>query len=300
MNYPNIPDEMKVLKQWSCYKSYPDKETGKFKKVIISPVTYKFAKCNDPDTWTNFETAKAYCQRYGYKGLTFALTKGITFIDIDHARKPISGEISGEAQKLMCLLSGTFTESSVSGCGIHILLKGNLPENALKRNDSKGIEMYDKDRFICMTGECLNESRVLKDYSAEIAQINYDFIGKKPQPIFYGAAGPGTQSDSDLIDAILSSRQASKFRELYGGNISAYPSHSNADAAFVYMLAWWTSDPGQIDRIVRSSGLYRDKWDRRLGGGTYGSQLIDNALAFVIPRAVTCTEHSGQVKSFEM
>lgn len=77
-------------------------------------------------------------QRYKFKGLVFALTSGITFIDIDHAINKDTNEIvSPEAVKLLELLPDTFTERSVSGSGIHILMRGSLPEGALKRNDAK-------------------------------------------------------------------------------------------------------------------------------------------------------------------
>ena len=36
MNFNNLPEEMRAMPNWSCYKTYTDKE-GKRKKVIISP-----------------------------------------------------------------------------------------------------------------------------------------------------------------------------------------------------------------------------------------------------------------------
>jgi primase-polymerase (primpol)-like protein len=84
--------------------------------------------------------------------------------------------------------------------------------------------------------------------------------------------------------AILSCRSSVKFNALYKGDISGYPSHSHAESALVFMLAWWTQDPAQIDGIVRSSGLIRPKWDERRGGTTYGGQLIDEALSTVRQR----------------
>lgn len=47
---------------------------------------------------------------------------------------------------------------------------------------------------------------------------------------------------------------------------------------FVRMLSFWTQNARQIDAIVRSGGLYRDKWDRRIGSSTYGEITIENAL----------------------
>ena len=64
MNYANIPDELKSLKQWTAYRTYPDKETGKLRKVMISPTDSSFAHSDKPETWATFEQAKAYAERY--------------------------------------------------------------------------------------------------------------------------------------------------------------------------------------------------------------------------------------------
>lgn len=182
MNFNNIPEEMKALNQWACFRIKWDETEGKNKKIIISPHTGKFAYCNDPATWASYQEARYYCQRYKFKGLVFALTSGITFIDIDHAIDKDTGNIiSEEAVKLLKIFPDTFTERSVSGSGIHILIRGRLPENALKRNDAKGLEFYDSKRFICMTGDLINDNTALADYSAKIAEINYEFIGKRKE-----------------------------------------------------------------------------------------------------------------------
>jgi primase-polymerase (primpol)-like protein len=237
-----------------------------------------------PETWTGYERAKAYAERYRYTGLVFALDKGIVFIDLDRAIDPATGEItSPEARRLLELLPDTYTETSVGGAGIHILLKGGLPPDAYRRNDGKGIEMYDTRRFVCMTGDVTNGSGEIKDYSDRIGQIAYDFVGRRP-PAHEYAVIPATQSDTELIARISGSKQGAKFQALYRGDMFGYPSHSHADSAFVFVLAWWVRDPAQIDRIFRSSGLMREKWDSRRGGGTYGGQLIDEALSTVIPR----------------
>ena len=281
--YDNIPIELKSLNQWTVFRTYTDNESGKLKKVIISPVNSAFAHVDMPETWTGYEQAKAYAEKYKrYTGLAFALVKGITFIDIDNAIK--DGEIVlPEAKRLLELLPDTYVEKSVSGTGIHILLKGSLPSDAYRRNDRAGIEAYDTRRFICMTGDVLNASREIKDYSDRIGQIAYDFVGQRP-PLKEYKPMPATQSDTELIEKISSSRQGIKFQALYKGDASGYPSWSHADSALVFILAWWTQNPLQIERIFRSSGLIRSKWDEKRGNGTYGSQLINEALSTVIPR----------------
>jgi primase-polymerase (primpol)-like protein len=284
MNFDNIPAELRTLNQWAVFRSYYDKESEKYKKVIISPVTSKFAKSNEPETWDEFFKAEYYRKRYKYQGLVFALDKGVIFIDIDHAIDKKSGEIvSPEAKRLLELLPQTFCERSVSGTGLHILCFGSLPDDAMKRNDEKGIEIYDTKRFVCMTGDLINGRSELKDYSDRIAEIAYDFTGRRPPPREYAPIA-ATATDAELIEQIRNSRQGAKFNALYGGDTTAYPSHSNADSALVFTLAWWTQDPSQIDRIFRSSGLYRDKWNSMRGRATYGGLLIDDALSRVTPR----------------
>lgn len=279
MNFNNIPAELRSLPQWAVFRTYTDNE-GKHKKVIISPVNSKFAKCNEPETWSDFETAKRYCQKYRYKGLVFALTKGITFIDIDHAIDKTTGEIlSEEAKQLMLLLADTYIERSVSGTGIHILMRGNLPEDARNRNDKKGLEMYDTNRFICVTGDLLSSNTELKDCSNLVPKINRDFIGVRPEPVtFSRAAIDWSPSDDELIDKIRKSKIAERFDALYGGAVAGFTDHSSADFALCSLLAWWTQDAAQIDRIFRCSGLYRPKWDTSRGNLTYGSLTIERAL----------------------
>lgn len=279
MNFDNIPREMRELNQWTCYRTYSDNK-GKIKKVIISPVTSEFASCNDPNTWTNFETAKKYCLNRGYQGLTFALTEGITCIDIDHALDKNKGTIiSNDAIKLMLIFANTYIEKSVSGTGVHIFMKGSLPPNARNRNDKSGLEMYDRNRFICMTGNTFTNVNILHDYSKDIGLINRNFIGAPVEISSVRCVNSDwSPSDSDLIDKIRSSKIGSVFDEYYSGGFNGFSDHSSADFAFAKMLCWWTQDINQIDRIFRASGLYRPKWDSKRGETTYGFLTIQKAM----------------------
>ena len=113
--------------------------------------------------------------------------------------------------------------------------------------------------------------------------------------MYVPAYGIATKTDSELIDRILASKQGDKFRRLLDGDISKYPSHSNADYAFCKILAWWTNDFWQIDRIFRSSGLYREKWDSRRGNGTYGSNIIDSVMSSQSPRVFRFSENAMEM-----
>ena len=270
----NIPNELKIFPQWVCYRT--TKLESKTAKYMISPVTGKFAKSNDPHTWTDYNTAFHYMIAKRLEGLAFVLTEGIVFVDIDHVTDE-NGTMSLFAQKILEELPKTYAERSVSGNGIHIFCKGRLPKNALKRNDKLGLEMYDTKRFVCITGDIIDHRKEILECEDLIQSVHERYIGKRI-PHVQPKTIESVLTDNEIVSKIRESKQGQKFEMLYSGNISGYPSHSNADYAFVKILAFWTQDKSQIDSIVRSSGLYREKWDRKIGNSTYGEITIENAL----------------------
>lgn len=271
--FENIPQELKNLSQWVCYRVIP--KEGHWGKRIISPVTGQLARSNASETWTDFHTASEYAEKYRFDGLAIALTGGIVFVDIDEA-------IDGDERRqknlnaLIEKLQPTYCETSTSGKGIHFLFKGRMPDYARCKNDAANLEMYERGRFVCMTGNVVGSCTELREIPAEmVAHINKKFIGE-PIPDYMPTVCPASESDSELIDRILESRQGEKFSRLYNGDISGYGSQSSADMALAKILAFWTQDPSQIDSIFRSSGLYRPKWDKC--GGYYGKRTIDFAM----------------------
>lgn len=254
-----------------CYKAIP--KEGHWGKQIFSPVTGKFAEANNPDTWTDFESALYYAKCKNMDGLVFALSEGIVFIDIDDVEsKP--EEVRKEI-KALCNELDTYCESSVSGKGLHFLCKGKLPLQAKKKNDKKGLEMYDNRRFICMTGKVIDGFKEIRDLSEKIGDINRRYLGKPYEEMQRRSIA--TETDNEVIMAIRQSRQGDKFERLYNGDWSNYESQSSADFALIRIITFWTQDAVQIDNIFRSSGLYREKWDK--SGGYYGKRTIERALS---------------------
>jgi putative DNA primase/helicase len=80
-----------------------------------------------------------------------------------------------------------------------------------------------------------------------------------------------------------------KFTALYdAGDVSGYPSPSEAHLALVSLLAFWTGGNAvRIDALFRSSGLMRGKWDAPRGTQTYGERTIAVALARTASRRVS-------------
>lgn len=269
-----VPKELKDRNQWVCYRT--KKTADKTFKYMISPKTKEFAKSNDSSTWSSYEEAYLYMIHHKMEGLAFVLTEGITFIDIDHAISN-DGIINEIGANILNLTKDTYAEKSCSGHGIHIFALASMPKDAMKRNDSLGLEMYETKRFACITGDVINERYEVLNKQNEINLISENYVGKYEHHTVPTRISV-LMDDNEIITKINNSNQKEKFNELFSGDISRYPSWSNADYALVKLLAFWTQNPNQIDAIFRNSGLYREKWDRQLGDSTYGAITIDNAI----------------------
>jgi putative DNA primase/helicase len=71
--FENIPQELKLLKQWVCWKAIDDdSRPGKIKKIPINAKTGGQAQSNNVDTWADFSTAYVEAQKYNGIGFMFA------------------------------------------------------------------------------------------------------------------------------------------------------------------------------------------------------------------------------------
>lgn len=282
MNYENIPDELKACRQWICHKD----------KIPKSPLYNGNANPTDPATWGSYEQAIRAVSRYGYSGLGFVFAADSPYcgIDIDHCINPDTGEINLNALDIVETMD-SYTEHSPSGTGLHIIYKGSEhPEWKRKGTDALGkgvhLEMYQSGRYFTVTGNKYGDQCFVseRDDFAGLIQKTYMSGRKEAQfnacrPVSEQQAFSSIPSDHDIIAHL---KRDSKGEKLYSGDTSSYGNdESRADAALCAIIAFYTKDAAQIDRIFRSSGLMRDKWDRKTGASTYGAITIENALKTV-------------------
>ena len=83
-------------------------------------------------------------------------------------------------------------------------------------------------------------------------------------------------TDEEVIRLARSAKNAAKFEALQSGDTRGYASHSEADQAYISLLAFYTQDEEQLDRLYRQSGLCREKWINRPG---YRRSTIEKALS---------------------
>lgn len=319
--YSKIPLEIKKTHRWVCYRI--EERNGKQTKVPYNAISGTYAKSNDSDTWTYFDVAVTGCIKYKFDGIGFMLgldtNTGVNYFGIDldnHEDENGEKPMDVDDFKIFCKefidKLQSYTEYSHSGEGIHIICKGTLPEGARRRNGC-GVEMYERGRFFTMSGNVI-KALPINERTEEVKELWKKYLYTEPvapvvvtnNPFQFGEnvktvtteISHSSLSDNELLERIRSSTSGADFVALYNGNMSAYQNdHSAADMALCKILAFWTGcDRAQIDRIFRSSGLMRQKWDQKrsetqrcginLSAGTYGSQTIEYACANQVDRYV--------------
>lgn len=264
MNFNSIPTALRDQPNWVCRRG----------KIPINPRTGQAAKAGQPDTWAHFEEAVQAAPRYDGIGFEFD-GSGIIGIDFDHCIE--NGQLAPWVQDWVSRFD-SYTELSPSGTGIHILCQGSLHGRpAVKR---KEVEIYDRARYFTMTGRTFGTPRPLRDAQAALDAL-YEAFGRKDEKARQAApVRPLDMDDSTLIKKIEQSAGCARFAPLWRGDTGGYGSHSEADLALCSILAFWTRcNADQMDRLFRSSGLMRDKWDRRQSGSTYGALTIQKAIS---------------------
>ena len=265
MMYEKIPAELKQQNQWVCWKAVPDESRpGKIKKMPVNAKTGGFAQSNNPQTWCDFHTAVERSQEYS--GIGFMFDNGYFGVDIDDVPDEIEDYKTGGEDNLVAEFIHTlqsYAEYSQSGQGIHIICKGSLPPAGRRK---RNVEMYSHGRFFIMTGNVCAEYADVTDCTQRIKPLHEKYIsaGAAPTASIVPAESLSL-SESEILELAKKSKQGKIFSDLYAGRWEEYfTSQSEADMSFCNMLAFWCRrDMDTMDALFRSSGLMREKWDRK-------------------------------------
>jgi len=273
----NIPRELKERRQWVVWKTAMTKN-GPSK--VPFQVNGEKASTTNPKTWTTFSQAVEALESGRYEGIGFVFAKDDPYCGID-LDKCIDGQgrLSIEAEAVISMFSdGAYIEYSPSGRGIHLITKGTKPGPRC-RNREMEFEIYTEGRYFTITGNLHKNSSPIKEQQAQIDEFyRWVFPQKSQKKVKQMEKSteltPSQVEDGAVIRTISRSENAEKFQRLMMGDTSDYLSQSEADLAFVSILAFYTQDPEQIARIWRTSGLQRDKLDR----DDYVNRTISMAL----------------------
>ena len=268
VKFSKIPPELRDLRQWLCWKM--EHRNGKPTKVPINPKTGERASTTDPATWGTFQEARLASERNGCSGIGFVFSDRDSFtgIDLDHVRDPETGKFEPWARGVIKRFD-SYSELSQSGTGAHVIIRGKIPGD--RRRSSK-IEIYDAGRFFVMTGlQLAGTPGTLEDRQSVLNQIYTEHFGpdegalrdEKADTVLPSAPVP--LCDQELIKKARSANNGAAFSALWDGDWkrAGYSSQSEADAALLGMLRFWTGgDKSRSFDLFSESGLHREKWGR--------------------------------------
>lgn len=282
MKLPDSPHYMLYRLQW-------DAEKNKFRKKPCRLDGSSLAE-NEPIPMSTRAVVEAFvaAQQPNTYAMGYWLTAeaGYFFIDLDECVS--DGRLSDAASVIAApfVSAGCFFEASSSGRGAHIVGRytGQLPAHSNKRPNVHQYEFYTRDRGIALnlgaaTGsvdiDCTASLlRMLPETFPPRVQINM------LQPV--GERRPewrGPEDDDELIRRALAARGSAatqfghraSFADLWNGKVEK---NNESDMALASHLAFWTGcDPERMDRLMRRSGLFREKWNEHR---TYLRELTIN------------------------
>lgn len=264
----NIPAELRERRQWAvCGPEYDSIAP----KRPYNPLLKRPASPTDPSSWVSFEEATAS----GATAIGFMLTGDDPFFVVD-----LDTYKSGAPQNHELLLGEveTYAERSLSGEGAHVIGIGTVGNGRNSR--AHAIEIYDRARFIIMTGNRINGYDIVADQP--FADLVMKLLGPiaDAEALHYSASQPSDERDDELIARIGRAENGPKFSALFAGNVRLkngkdshlsalpdaliYDSQSEADLALIEMLCFFSSDDEQVQRVFLASALgQRAKAHRR-------------------------------------
>jgi putative DNA primase/helicase len=288
-----VPETLREREAWVCWRYKRDTDRDEWTKVPVDPATDEYASSTDPETWGGFADAVAHHEDpdTDTDGVGYVVSDEdvVVGIDLDDCRNPETGDLDPWARDVLDTVE-TYAEVSPSGTGLRLFGLGFVPDGGT-RADVEGveghIEMYDSGRYLTVTGHALDHAAEdVQQVHDAIEDVHAEYIAddgaREPDEsdanLGVEAGTPGGAvdlTDETLIEKAKSAANGEKFRQLWNGTTSGYPSHSEADLALCDLLAFWTGgDRSRIDDLFRQSGLYRGKWDR----DDYRERTIDKAL----------------------
>ncbi len=283
-NFNEIPSELKARPQWILWKY--EERNGKRTKVPYQP-NGEMAQANNRSTWSTFATAVKFYIDGDFDGIGFVFSRQDNYIGIDIDGCVADGKPNDFANEIIETID-SYTEFSPSEKGIHIIIRGNLPQSVMgtgRKNAQHGLEIYSYGRYFTFTGNKENSNDVYErtDELAEVFEKYFDdsdIEGRVNLAEF--EKDDIKHSNEQLWEMMFRSKQGDKIRALYNGNLID-DDHSSSDLAMCNFLAFWTGKSAtRMDTMFRETALMRDKWDVihfSDTNETYGERTIATAIS---------------------
>lgn len=281
-NLHRIPEELKTIPAWICWR-YEDIGSAKPTKVPYCANSRSLANVNDPGTWSPFSVAfnRFNSDKFDGVGFVFSDNDPYTFIDLDDPSKLNNGQPNPnyqsdfDRQVKIFKEFNSYSEVSPSGNGLHVIVKGKVPVGRRR----SFIEIYSSQRYATFTGNIHLDKPIA--YQQETLMQLWDQMGSAPNTHIYTGHDKETLNDEQIINQALNAVNGIKFKSLLEGRWGdGYPSQSEADLAFIDIVAFYTQNKKQIERIFKNSTLGKREKARRTD---YVNWMINKAFDRMLP-----------------
>ena len=192
-NFERMPDALKQVPNWVLWVLVWN--GSKWTKRPIQPSGFG-ASTTKPKHWSSFEAVKQAYERAVERGYIELREKdkpiqkvpiagvgfvfdgkqdqdGLVFAGVDFDSGAFKDEISSFSAERVKRL-GSYTEASVSGTGLHVIVKAHPLASGISHN---GIELYTGSRFFTMTGHTGDTTRPIIPAPAEFAALAEELRG---------------------------------------------------------------------------------------------------------------------------
>lgn len=273
--FDNIPDALRLTPRWLLWR-YTWTDNRWTKKP------YKFdgtsASHSKPDTWCSFLDAKtafnlSQHDDLPYDGIGFVFEDsgdGLTLcgIDIDKAFDS-QGYLKPTVHSVLENFSNAYTEITPSGKGLHVIgLANGIPDGKRWKVGEIGFEVYKHNRYFTVTGDIYKRRMSITDIDAEVKSL----IAKYKGPDALKPSSSTSAADlieraeaftGDLPNWTEKIRAHARLAKIYfDGDISGYPSQSEADLAMCNFLKGLGVNVATAYALIQRLPLYNKKWDR--------------------------------------
>jgi primase-polymerase (primpol)-like protein len=139
----------------------------------------------------------------------------------------------------------SYTETSPSGTGLHILSYGQLPGKGIHT----AVEIYGQQRFTTITTEHLPGTPPTIEHRQEALAALYHRFAPVTETTHQNTRG-GVVSGNELTELPAEAEHDAVLQRLLSGDSSGYSSQSNADFVLIMKLLHWTGDNIELTRSI--------------------------------------------------
>ena len=150
-SFETMPADLKEYRAWVLW-TWSWRDDG-WRKVPYSACTGYAAKTTDSRTWTSFDEVVDAFGKGGYDGVGFVFSTGDPFvgIDLDDAFDA-DGVIKAWALDVVRRFPGAHAEYTPRGQGLHLIVRGEVPQPISRAYHDGRIELYCVERYFTVTG----------------------------------------------------------------------------------------------------------------------------------------------------